>query len=119
MNNSLPMRITGGIVILLILAVSGFITGWITRGWKYDSQYKKSYIQAMAEVKTQDLANQTLAQEYNRKTALYEKEMESLNGQVKTEIAQHSIYSDCSLPDSGVQLLNSAVDSVNKARSSK
>lgn len=95
------------------------MAGWVTQGWKYDSQYKESYIQVVAEVKAQDLANQTLAQEYQRKIGSYQKQMAALNGQVKTEITEHSVYSDCSIPDSGVQLINSAVDSANKAITSK
>lgn len=98
--------------------IVSFSAGWKIKEWKYDSQYKQSYLQAMAEIKTQDLVNQKMAQEYQRKTLLYTKKVELLNVQVKTEVASHSIYTSCAMPDSGLQLINSAVDTANQAVSS-
>lgn len=117
--NPLFLRFMAGIVFF----IGSFSAGWVVKSWQVDGQYKdyyeKYYEHALAEVKTQALANQALAETYQNKVAFYQKQMDVLNGQVKNEIAQHSIYGQCNMPDSGVQLINSAVDSANKIASSQ
>lgn len=111
--------IGSNIVVFAIAITIAFGAGWKIKGWRDDSQYKDHYVQAISALKAQDLANQKMAQEYQSKVSDYQNKVDVLNGQIKNEVVEHSIYSECVLPGSGVQLLNTTVDSANKIKSSK
>ncbi len=104
------------IFIIIALAVA-FGAGWKIRAWKDDSTYKQAYFDLIEQVNVEQQKNLVLSKQYNQDVKAYQQANEELKKNVKIEIEQNPIYSDCAVPDHGVQLINAAVSQANQVKS--
>ena len=107
---TLLIKISGAFILCTLI----FYAGWKVCSWRYDSQYKKAYDNAIAQVQAQQIKNNELSEKYQKQLNDYQKQSTKVNENVKTEIVTHTVYASCMLPTSGLQLINSTVDQANK-----
>lgn len=102
---------------LLLLMALAFGAGWKIKGWKDDSAYKELYADLINQINEEQEHNLTLSKQYASVLSQYHHATEETQKHVKVEVDTHPIYIDCVLPDSGVQLINRAVDEANALKS--
>lgn len=111
--NALLYKILGAILIITL----AFGAGWKVKGWKDDSSYKALYADLINQINAEQQHNLTLSKQYAATLTQYHHMTEETQKHVKIEVDTHPIYLDCILPDSGLQLINAAVDEANHIKS--
>ena len=100
--------------IMAALAATAFSTGWMTKGWQYDSQTlatqtasEAAFIVALDAVNSISTKFQTSLDELDSKRVVTTKEI--------YHETTKQIYRDCVVPDAGRVLYNSATEAAETA----